>query len=168
MVSEKEYIKAVKEFTKNLYRYLFKTLRDDAVAKDITQDCFLKLWNNKNDVDSLKVKSWLFSVAHNAMLNHLKSAARTTRIQNQALNSLPIVFQLDFETKEIVDLSLNELAPLQRSIILLRDLEGYNYAEIGEVLNLSDAQVKVYLFRARQKMKSIINHFTLSYDDKGK
>jgi RNA polymerase sigma factor (sigma-70 family) len=164
MVSEKDYKAAVQEYTKNLYRYLFKTLRDDAAAKDLVQDCFLKLWNHKENIDPLKIKSWLFSVAHNGMLNYLKSQSRKARIENQDTASLPFVFQHDFELKEIIDLSLNELEPLQKSIILLRDLEGYNYLEIGEMLDLNESQVKVYLFRARQKMKNIIQHFTVSYD----
>jgi RNA polymerase sigma-70 factor (ECF subfamily) len=45
------------------------------------------------------------------------------------------------------------LPPLQKSIVLLRDLEGYSYEEIGEILELSESQVKVYLFRARKKMQ---------------
>ena len=164
MISEKDYKVAVQEYTKNLYRYLFKTLRDEEAAKDLTQDCFLKLWGNKEKIDPLKIKSWLFSVAHNGMLNYLRSEARKTSIENQKTESLPMVFQHDFELKEIIDLSLKELDPLQRSIILLRDLEGYNYMEIGEMLSLNESQVKVYLFRARQKMKNIIQNFTLSYD----
>jgi RNA polymerase sigma-70 factor (ECF subfamily) len=45
------------------------------------------------------------------------------------------------------------LPPVQKSVILLRDLEGYSYEEIGKILELSDSQVKVYLFRARNKIK---------------
>lgn len=63
-----------------------------------------------------------------------------------------------FETKELLDKALEKLPEIQKSIILLRDLEGYNYKEIGEILNLGESQVKVYLFRARQQvMKSIQN-----------
>jgi RNA polymerase sigma-70 factor (ECF subfamily) len=60
------------------------------------------------------------------------------------------------DLKEIVEKSLLELPPLQRSIILLRDYEGYNYKEIGDILELSEPQVKVYLFRARQRIKNSI------------
>lgn len=164
MISEKEYKAAVQEYTKNLYRYLLKTLRDEEAAKDLTQDCFLQFWNNKEKIDPLKIKNWLFKVAHNAMLNYKRSASRKTSIEGQKAEVLPIVFQTDFELKEIIDLSLSELSALQKSIILLRDLEGYNYMEIGEMLSLSESQVKVYLFRARQKMKSFIQQFTHSYD----
>ena len=62
----------------------------------------------------------------------------------------------DFELKEIIDKALKNLPEQQKTILLLRDMEGYNYQEIGEILNLNESQVKVYLFRARQKMKDQI------------
>lgn len=58
-----------------------------------------------------------------------------------------------FESGQLVDRAVSILPPVQRSIILLRDLEGYTYEEIGEILTLSPSQVKVYLFRARNKIK---------------
>ena len=63
--------------------------------------------------------------------------------------------------KELIDKGLARLPEQQRSIILLRDLEGYNYKEIGEILDLSESQVKVYLFRARKKMKDMLKDLTV-------
>lgn len=59
-----------------------------------------------------------------------------------------------FESQQVVERAVNILPPLQKSIILLRDLEGYAYKDIGEILDLTEAQVKVYLFRARKKIKN--------------
>ena len=59
-----------------------------------------------------------------------------------------------FESNQVVDRAVSILPPIQKSIILLRDLEGYSYKEIGDMLQLSDSQVKVYLFRARKKIKN--------------
>jgi RNA polymerase sigma-70 factor (ECF subfamily) len=58
-----------------------------------------------------------------------------------------------FESKQVIDLMVASLPPLQKSILLLRDLEGYTYEEIGDLLAIPPAQVKVYLFRARLKIK---------------
>ena len=66
-----------------------------------------------------------------------------------------------FETQEIIDLALSLLPPLQKSIVLLRDLEGYTYDEIGEILEISDSQVKVYLYRARKKIKKQLSDLML-------
>ena len=58
-----------------------------------------------------------------------------------------------FEANEVVNRAVSILPPIQKSIIILRDLEGYSYNEIGEILDLSESQVKVYLFRGRRKIK---------------
>ena len=166
MISEKEYNSAVKDYTKNLFRYLFKSLRDEDASKDIVQDCFLKLWDNRKKMnDTSKIKSWLFSVAHNLMLNYLKTQSRKTELDdfNTARHS---TFQVNYELKEIIEKGLAELSAKERSIVLLRDLEGYNYQEIGEILKLNESQVKVYLFRARQKLKESITQLTAVYDKK--
>jgi RNA polymerase sigma-70 factor (ECF subfamily) len=65
-----------------------------------------------------------------------------------------------FESNQVVDRALSILPPVQKSIVLLRDLEGYTYEEIGDILQLSPSQVKVYLFRARNKIKKQLKGLT--------
>ncbi len=67
----------------------------------------------------------------------------------------------DLEMREVIEKSLAMLPPIQKSIILLRDLEGYNYKEIGDILELSEAQVNIYLFRARNKIKKQLKDLTI-------
>jgi RNA polymerase sigma-70 factor (ECF subfamily) len=64
--------------------------------------------------------------------------------------------QQDEYLKDTIEMSLAKLPSIQKSIVLLRDQEGYNYDEIGEMLNLNPSQVKVYLFRARQTVKNAV------------
>jgi RNA polymerase sigma factor (sigma-70 family) len=163
MITEKEYNLAVKEFSKNLYRYFLKSLRDEDAAKDLVQDAFLKLWSNRNQIDWGKLKSWLFSVAHNSMLNYLKQTNKKSDVEIESLNQ-HYCSQGSYEDKEIIEKSLESLPPLQKSIVLLRDMEGYNYKEIGAILDLSESQVKVYLFRARQQMKESIQQLMMVYE----
>lgn len=155
MISEKLYNQAVHAHTKSVFRFLYKSLKDQEAVNDIVQDCFLKLWQNRKKVDQDKIKPWLFSVAYHAMLNYLKLESRKTELDLHI--DVQQVFQNhDFDLKPIIDNALNSLPPVQRSTILLRDLEGYNYKEIAEILKLTESQVKVYLFRGRQKMKNAI------------
>jgi RNA polymerase sigma-70 factor (ECF subfamily) len=159
MISDQDYNQIVKEFTKNIFRFLYKSLRDEEAVNDLVQDCFMKLWENRSKVDQRKIKQWMFSVAHNAMVNYLKSSAKKVRLE--ASTKIPEVYQKHhFDTKIIIENALNKLPPIQKSIILLRDLEGYEYKEIGEILDLQDSQVKVYLFRARQSVKNSIKELT--------
>lgn len=74
---------------------------------------------------------------------------------------IQIVEQENPDLQQIIQESLKLLSEVQRSILLLRDYEGYNYEEIGNMLELSDSQVKVYLFRARQKIKDHIKDLKL-------
>ena len=153
MVSTAQYQEAVKTLTKNIYRFLMKSLKDEDAAKDIVQDVFLKLWENRKSIKASKIKSWLFTVAQNTMINYLKTSNRQESLEKSGMENSAYQSQ-NFDVKLIVDKALDELPPLQKSIILLRDLEGYNYKEIAEILDLNESQVKVYLFRARTKIKN--------------
>jgi len=155
MISAKEYNAAVREYTKNVFRFLMKSLKDEHAAKDILQDCFLKLWENRNKVSPRKIKSWLFSVAHNDMINFLKKESRKTPLPDSG--NLNAAYQKhNFDVKGVIDYELNKLPAIQKSIILLRDLEGYEYKEIAQILEINESQVKVYLFRARVKIKNSV------------
>jgi RNA polymerase sigma factor (sigma-70 family) len=159
MISVQEYNESVKEYTRSIFRFLYKSLKDEEAAHDIVQDCFLKLWQNRDKVNPQKIKPWLFSVAHHAMINYLEMVSRKVKLDENC--QTPPVFQKnEFDTKAILEKALSELSPLQKSILLLRDLEGHDYREIGEILALNEAQVKVYLFRARQKVKNYIKELT--------
>ena len=74
-------------------------------------------------------------------------------MDSQSLPEKPILPDSNFESMQMVERLVNILPPIQKSIILLRDIEGYSYSDIGEILDLSPSQVKVYLFRARMKIK---------------
>lgn len=160
-MTRKEYNIAVKEYSGRLYGYALKYLKSTEDANDIVQDVFEKLWKNRKKVEVEKAKSWLFTCAHNALINMMKKNSRITYQSNTESNRVTEPHSHDFEVKEVVEKSLALLPPVQKSIILLRDLEGYNYKEIGEILKLSEAQVKVYLFRARNKIKKQLKDLTI-------
>jgi len=156
MITETEYNNAVKAYTKNVFRFIMKSLKSKEATEDLVQDCFMKLWQNRETVDASKIKAWLFTTAHNAMINYVKVAARSTALDAVSNHDVLIEATTNFDVKAIIERSLNELPPVQKSVVLLRDLEGYNYQEIADILKLTDAQVRVYLFRARKKIKDSI------------
>lgn len=136
-----------------LYRFCLHFLRDVEQARDTVQDCFEKLWINKKEIPLEKAKSWLFTCANHLMLNQVKhNKVRQQHLDSLCWNQAPSS-ECQFENQQLIALLVSELPPLQKSILLLRDLEGYTYREIGALLSLTEAQVKVYLFRARFKVK---------------
>ena len=160
-MNRKEYNIAVKEYANRLYGFAIKYLRNEADASDIVQDVFEKLWKNRKKVEFAKCKSWLFTCAHNAMVNLVKKNNRLYYVEDYHDTNTGVAADNSFENKEIIEKSLALLPPIQKSVLLLRDLEGYNYKEIGEILHLTEAQVKVYLFRARKKIKKQLKDLTV-------
>lgn len=152
-MNSKEYNIAVNELSDHLYNFALKFLRNEEDAQDIVQDVFEKLWINRKKVDNDKAKSWLFTTAHNGMINFINRSKKSIAMENEVLPDVVKAEVNIFESNEVVQRAVGILPPLQRSIILLRDLEGYSYDEIAATLSLSSSQVKVYLFRARKKIK---------------
>jgi RNA polymerase sigma-70 factor (ECF subfamily) len=154
-----EYNIVVKNHANALYCYALKFLRDSENAQDIVQDVFEKLWLNRKKVELDKAKSWMFTTAFHAMLNFNKKRSKmiydSDSLPERGSNGKNI-----FESNQVVERAVNILPPLQKSIILLRDLQGYTYQEIGEILKISESQVKVYLFRARNKIKKQLKYST--------
>ena len=149
----REYNNLIDELGAPLYRYAFHFMRNEEDAKDIVQDVFEKLWINRKKIDLERVKSWLYKCTHNSMINFLNKKSRTRYMDSQSLPEKPSMPDSTFESQQMVERIVNILPPIQKSIILLRDIEGYSYDDIGQILDLSPSQVKVYLFRARMKIK---------------
>jgi len=95
------------------------------------------------------------------MINFVTKKQRLIHTETSKLPENFEVIHSQFESQQVVERTVSILPPLQKSIILLRDLEGYSYEEIGEILKLSPSQVKVYLFRARNKVKKQLQHLNI-------
>jgi len=115
-----------------------------------------KLWKNRDKVDGKKAKSYAFTVAYHDMIDLTRKQKFVGNYEN-APERIERDFQQQMETKELIDKGLAELSDIQKSLILLRDYEGYTYDEIAEISELSISQVKVYLFRGRKKLQKAIN-----------
>lgn len=128
-------------------------------AKDVVQETFTKVWIKHEEIDYSKVKSYLFTAAYHTMLDWIKKEKRSGDIERAVDPGIERVAPHDL--KQVLDDGLARLPEVQRTVVLLRDYEGYNYAEIAEITTLSEAQVKVYIFRARQALKEYIKRLDL-------
>lgn len=155
-----EYNIAVSTHSGKLYGFALKFLRNSEDAQDIVQDVFEKLWINRKKVEVEKAKAWMFTTAHNAMVNYVMKKQRMVLPGDDLIPETAKTERSLFESSQVVDRAVSILPPVQKSIILLRDLEGYTYEEIGDILELSPSQVKVYLFRARNKIKKQLKGLT--------
>jgi len=98
-------------------------------------------------------------VAYHQMIDHIRKEKKATITQSYQEANAKATYQKDPELKQILLAAINELNPTQKSLVLLKDYEGYTYQEIGEIMNLSESQVKVYLHRARIFLKEKLVHF---------
>jgi RNA polymerase sigma-70 factor (ECF subfamily) len=155
-MTAQEYNQSVDQHSNALYRFALHQLKDQDEAQEIVQVSFEKLWIKHRDVQFEKAKSYLFTTAHRAMIDFWRRKQRTTQIteamENRPAPATPVYKGL----KEVLEKALAALPEIQRTVVLLRDYEGYSYEEIGEITQLNESQVKVYIFRARQKMKEMI------------
>lgn len=150
-----EYNIAVDQYADNLYRFILKNCRNMELAQDIVQDSFEKMWMKMDQVDGEKARSYLFTTGYHTMLDLLKRDQRNTEMNNATENSLNHTEQYS-DVGEVLRDALERLPENQRSVIMLRDYEGYSYEEIGEITGLSESQVKVYIYRARISLKNYL------------
>lgn len=154
-MTAKEYNSAVDHYADNIYRFVLKHIKNTDVAKDIVQETFAKVWIKRDDVSFEKIKSYLFTTAHHTLIDVLRKEKYQTAVE--AIDKIDSSSQhRNNDLQTILHNALDQLPEIQRTVILLRDYEGYDYAEIGEITNLNESQVKVYIFRARTKLKEIL------------
>jgi RNA polymerase sigma factor (sigma-70 family) len=154
-VTVAEFNSCVDEHSDALYRFILKHIKDADVARDIVQDTYEKLWRRINDTESTNAKSYMFTTAHHTLVDYTRKAKKQGDYNEVVENTLKHEKHYS-DIKEILNQALDKLPEIQKSVVLLRDYEGYDYAEIGKITNLSESQVKVYIFRARAFLKNYI------------
>jgi RNA polymerase sigma-70 factor (ECF subfamily) len=154
-MTAEQYNDSVELYADGLYRFILKSIKDSDKAKDIIQDSFEKLWTRIEEVNHEKVKSYLFSTAYHTMIDLIRKEKRLTSMDGLNYESYSDVQQTP-DLQQVLHDAVNRLPEIQRTVVLLRDYEGYSYEEIGEITGLNESQVKVYIFRARAFLKNYI------------
>lgn len=157
-MTDKDYNDCVDNFADGVYRFIVKNIRHTEDAQDIIQSAFEKLWVNRAQVLLEKAKAYLFTVAYHQMIDHIRKSNKMPLAEETSIPHQPIN-QAQAELKQVLMRAVNQLNPTQKSLVLLKDYEGYSYQEIAEIMNLSDSQVKVYLHRARLILKNKLSAY---------
>lgn len=146
-----------------LFRLALRITLDSAEAEDIVQDTMIRVWSKRNEwvqVDS--IEAYCLTIARNLAIDRsqrmeAKNMELTPETQEMPDALTPERKMEQDEQLRIVHRLINELPEKQRTILQLRDIEGKSYKEIADVLQLTEEQVKVNLFRARQRIKTKYN-----------
>ena len=153
-MTEKDYNHCVSQFADNVYRFIVKNLRHEEDARDIVQTAFEKLWRNRETVEPDKSRSYLFTVAYNQMIDHIRKNKRI-QLKDEFEEDGKVQYQSGALKKTLME-ALNRLNETQKSLVMLKDYEGYSYEEIGQIMGLNESQVKVYLHRARLTLRAYL------------
>ena len=145
----------MKRVKRNYARFILKNIKDEEKARDVVQDTYEKMWLKISEVNGKTAKAYMFSAAYHTMVDRMRRDKKQGSFEEADTQSLIHNKQYN-DLKAVLDEALSKLPEIQRSVILLRDYEGYNYSEIGEITDLSESQVKVYIFRARIFLKNYI------------
>jgi RNA polymerase sigma factor (sigma-70 family) len=151
-MTAEDYNDCVKLYADGLYRFMLKSTRQAEDARDLVQSSFEKLWEHRLQVNALKSKSYLFTIAYHKMIDLNRRNSRLEfreDLPEEADASQRYVPRI----KEVLDRALGRLSDRQRSLVLLKDYEGYSYEEISEITGLNASQVKINLHRARLLLK---------------
>lgn len=142
-----------------LYRFALSMVGNTEDAEDILQEVFIKVWNKKDVMHTyLNMEAWCMRLVRNKCLDTMKSRHFKLFKQKQDIDieeggHTPYVNTELNDTMERVHHHINTLPEKQKQVIHLRDIEGYTYQEISEIMQIDMNQVKVNLFRARKAIR---------------
>jgi RNA polymerase sigma factor (sigma-70 family) len=150
-----DYNSCVDAHADGVFRFVMKHIKDKDAAKDIVQDSFEKMWRKIDNIDASKSKTYLFTTAYHTLVDYTRKSSKKASFNEVDFNEHSHTKQYS-DLKEVLNKGLEQLPEIQKTVLLLRDYEGYDYAEIGEITQLTESQVKVYIFRARTFLKNYI------------
>ena len=160
-MNTEQYNQCVEQYADRLFRFAFSSLRNREQAEDVVQESFARVWEKLKTVDFAKAKSYLFTVAHHAMVDEVRQRQHFVSTEDYVPVEEKTTRVPYPDVNDILHKALTTLPEAQRNALLLRDYEGYSYQEIGNITGMTEAQVKINIFRARtalkNKLKSIDN-----------
>jgi RNA polymerase sigma-70 factor (ECF subfamily) len=154
-MTKDQFVNEVVVFGDKMYHIAFRILENSESAKDVLQESFLKLWEKRNEISRYRsIEAYVITVVKNKCLDKLRLAKQTVDINSiHAEINKP---DFDYEHKESaneINKIIQTLPKQQKKIIELRDIEGLEYEEIAEFLDMSVNNIRVNVSIARKKIK---------------
>jgi RNA polymerase sigma-70 factor, ECF subfamily len=153
-----------------IFRFAYRLLGEVGIAEDVTHDCFLSLIRKPENFhpDRASLRTYLFAAARNLALKHFRNSGREAGLDELAEEPQvssrhePLRQLLDEELATEIRRAVSSLAPLQREALILFEYEGLSLNEIAEITGSDSGAVKGRLYRARERLKSILRPYLTS------
>ena len=158
-MNTKEFQSSILPIKNKLFRFAMRIVNHAAEAEDVVQEVFIKLWNNRQQLEAIQnVEAWCITATKNLSIDKLRSKHQRLQPMKAGFDlhdhsATPFQATAEHDVFDQVKKLINELPEKQRDIMQLRDIEGMSYQEIADALGLPPDQVKVYLFRARKTVR---------------
>ena len=144
-----------------LYRFALRLVKSEPEAQDIVQEVLIKVWDKRDQMDQVEnLEAWCMRVTRNLSLDKLKSkySNKTSGLEQdlevtQGEKVTPYRSTEMNDTMRNISKLISSLPEKQKQIIQLRDVEGFSYKEISDIMEIDMNQVKVNLFRARKTVR---------------
>ncbi|HHU19133.1 MAG TPA: sigma-70 family RNA polymerase sigma factor [Bacilli bacterium] len=143
----------------DIYRFLLSLCHNHHTAEDLVQETFFRAHLHIEDYEAGSIKAWLFTVAHNAFIDHYRKSKRT-EVKEQSFfaslfikqNSTEEAVLINDEVQQVIE-SLKDLSIKHKTAVLLYDFHGLSYHEAAEIMQINQGHFKVLLFRGRQAIR---------------
>lgn len=174
---EAAYRELIRRYERPVFSLIYRMVRDRELAEDLTQDSFIKVLNHIDRYrPEFKLSSWLFKIANNVAIDHLRRRSIETISMDGSphaetadaieASSFEVGGQQESALDELtsrelgsaIERAISHLRPEYRSCILLRHVEGRSYEEIATTLDLPLGTVKTYIHRARHELRRALEH----------
>ena len=151
-------------YNSQLSAFIYKLTKSENITAELVQDIFVKLWVNRSELSDVRnVQAYLFTIASNRTIDHLRKVAAESRMLNNLWNRIAKFQESaeeEYNAKECSDLinqAIVQLSPQKQRIFKLSRYEGLNHEEIASQLRLSKSTVKNHLVESLRHIKSYLN-----------
>ncbi len=155
------YERVVRNEKDRIYSYATRMLRHSAEAQDVAQEALVKLWQHRSRVESDTAGFWLRRTAHNLCIDRIRRRKSRPEVQAELLETItadsrggPERLAESSELGRLIETALGKLAPRDRAVVLLREVQGLPYAEIAGILEVPLGTLKARLHRARGQLRA--------------
>ena len=169
-MTEDEFLELVQKYKARIYQHALYLIGNQEDAEDITQETFIKAWEQCAKLRPKTIRSWLLKCTQNLCFNLLKrqkfqmSLEQGDETELEALlhthtcpsNPSPDEIIIDQELKELVHCAISKLPPDMRVVIIMRELDGLSFKEIATITKQPEGTVKSTVFRARKKLRELL------------
>jgi len=170
-----DFWKIYDQYYESVRKFILAYVKDEWVADDLIQETFIKVQKHLKSVkDPAKLSSWIFRIAYNLCHDHYRQSKRAAlnqrTIQQEIVSFKEAVVQKKLEQQqmgECVQDKMDLLPPDYRSVLILSDIMAFSHKEIAEIMEISVANVKVRIHRARKKFRAILeDHCSFEVDER--